>query len=230
MLRTFLMMVGFVSATVVTMNGFAMECASYEQIQGKLRSKYGEQKIFSGFTDTEDKQAANVIYEFWANPERGNWSLIANKLIIFQYNGNTIHENCVFIVNSGKRHHLTSTRHQDLDIDAEKTDSSASADEPTDTTPLYNCVPRDRHAQALKNRHDEIPVLQALAEDKALIEIYGSSDSWTITRVKAREVRNLMTGAPLTDTSTGQEIHQLCSSPAFSGKSWGLYQISEQPI
>jgi hypothetical protein len=184
--------------------------------------------IFSGFADSDEKHAANVIYELWANPARGNWSLIANKLVIFQYDGTPVSKNCVYMVNSGKQHHLVATRH-DMEVEPEKIIQSTSEPAEQQST-LYNCVPRGIHAQALKTRHDEVPILQALDEDKAMIEVYGSRNSWTITQVKAREVRNVMTGAPLTDTKTGQEIHQLCSSPAFSGKTWGLYPFKNQHI
>jgi hypothetical protein len=227
MFRNVSIILVFLAINGIVIDGFAGECDSYDQIQAKLNGKYGEQMIFSGFADSEENHSANVIYELWANPERGNWSLISNKLIMFQYDVTADSNNCVYMVNSGKQHHLVATRH-DMQIEPEKT--VKIEEEPADQSALYNCVPRGVHAQALKTRHDEIPVLQALDEEAALIEVYGSHNSWTITRVKSREVRNVMTGAPLTDIKTGQEIHQLCSSPAFSGKTWSLYPFKNQHI
>jgi hypothetical protein len=37
-------------------------------------------------------------------------------------------------------------------------------------------------------------------------------------------VINPVTGIPVLDANTGQEIYQLCAMPVFSGKSWGLFK------
>ena len=156
---------------------------------------------------------------------------------------------CAFIVNSGKRHQvlsqeptladnsefgLVATMEPAEPLQAEplqaepnaSTEPSASSAAPaaptaaSQITPYMNCIPHERHAKALKERYNEVPVVQALAEDDTVLEIYGSENSWTITQAKIREVRNTATGRPLTNEKTGQKIHQLCSDPAYSGKTW----------
>lgn len=226
---------GLILLPLATMaSGFAFECSSYEQMRAKLQEKYGEQVVFSGFSDSEKSQAANAIYEFWANPEQGNWSLTANKLIIFEYHGTIVNKNCVILLDSGKRHHLVEAG---ANSQAEVPNKSNSIPEPdkhspdtmTDTS-LYNCVPRGMHARALKKSYGEESLLQGLSDEEALIEVYASGNSWTITRVQAREVRNIMTGTKLTDDKTGQEIHQFCSSPSYSGKSWSLHPAQKPSV
>ena len=216
---------GLFAATIMSAQSSAFECRTYDEVTAKLDKKYGEQLMFNGFTDSDSKTAANAIYEFWANPGKGNWSLIARKLFLFQHKTGVFSKSCVFIVNSGKQYYKNNPH--PLLTDNTNSDIQVAATEPTK---YVNCIPRDRHARALKERYDEEPFVHALTDDETIVEIYGSDTSWTITRAKIREVRSTMTGRPLMDESTGQHIHQLCSDPAFSGKTWGQFAAVEEHI
>lgn len=202
----------------------AYECPDYNRVTGQLDKKFHEQMVFSGFTDSKDNKAAAAVYEFWANPEKGTWSLIAHKLLQFQIDGSTKTRDCAFIVNSGKKFQLT------------KVDPKTGTPDPSEQATTMNtsmnpgCIPHAFYAQTLKTKYKEVPVLQAIAKNEAMVEIYGSADSWTITSTKVQSSRNTMTGTVLRDEETGQEIHQLCSRPAFSGKSWGMFGFIEEHI
>ena len=223
MLKKFLLLASCLTLSLASVAAIASECPDYDRVTTQLGKKFHEQMVFSGFTDSKDKQAAAAIYEFWANPEKGNWSLIAHKLLQFQIDGKTKTKDCAFIVNSGKQFQLTK-----IDPEVTAVDVNNQAETATPTNP--SCIPHDFYAQTLKNRYQEVPVVQALAKDDAMVEIYASADSWTITSTKVQSSRNTMTGTVLRDEKTGQEIHQLCSRPAFSGKSWGTFQFVEKHI
>lgn len=208
----------------------AVECVPYEDITGKLEKTYGEQLVFNGFADADNRPSAPAVYELWVNPERGNWSLVSHQVYLFQRNSQTkMHtKSCARIVSSGKRHDVLTGPAATATALAEQPAQLALAEEPAATEPAarpqLNCLPREQHAKALKDRYNEVPVLRALADDDTVLEVYGSADSWTITKAGIREVRNTVTGMPLTDKNSGQKIHQLCSDPAYSGKTWGLFE------
>jgi hypothetical protein len=210
----------------VGMDAFSDECADYDRITAQLGKQYREQMIFSGFADAENKKAAAGIYEFWANPERGNWSLIAHKLLQFQTGDTTVTKDCALIVNSGKRFHLPQ-----IDTNVTPALETTAETDPAEIPPsLSNCVPHGFYARILKRKYQEVPVLQALSKSENMVEIYGSKNSWTIAQTSLQSSRNRITGAMLRDENTGQEIRQFCSQPAFSGKSWGLFPFVEEHI
>jgi hypothetical protein len=219
-----LISIWFLSAACT--EALAGECADYDRITAQLGKQYHEQLIFSGFADARDSKAAAAIYEFWANPERGSWSLVAHKLLQFQIDDSSVTKDCALIVNAGKRFHLPQVE-QDAGNALETTAETDTVEMPSSQT---SCIPHSFYAQILKRKYQEVPVLQALTKTDDLIEIYGSADSWTITQTKLQSSRNRVTGAVLRDEKTGQEIHQLCSQPAFSGKSWGLFAFIEEHI
>lgn len=224
--RGLLFGVGLIAFGLAAHDALAEDCMSYDQMKAKLSRRYGEQLVFSGFADSDTNKASNAIFEFWANPSQGNWSLIVQKLMQFQYENVKLTKNCAFIVNTGKQHQV---------VEAMRYTDGAAA--PKDEPPLlpandydYNCTPRNQHAQVLKEKHHEVPVVQALTADEEILEIFGSDNSWTITNARIREVRHSLTGAPLTDAKTGQEIHEFCSTPAYSGKTWGLFPATQDNI
>ncbi len=207
-------------AALLAFSANTMACTDYDRLTSQLDRKFKEQRFFSGLTNSNDKRAAAAVYEFWANPKKGSWSLVAHKLLQFQIDGKTKTKDCAFIVNSGKRFQLAS-----INLDAEPSNQAESAL----AAPMNpSCIPHDFYAQTLKTRYQEVPVVQALAKDDAMVEIYGSADSWTITSTQVQSSRNPMTGVVLRDGETGQEIHQLCSRPAFSGRSWSTYDFEDR--
>lgn len=222
---------GLLALSIACTEALAEQCSSYEELGINLEKQYGEQRVFSGFANREGDKAAATIYEFWSNPERSTWSLVAHKLLQVHYEGRQITRECAFVVRSGNRHRLA-------DKEVAVTDSAQPAvagQEVSAASALSylqspGCVSPSSSARALKERYGEEPVLRALTEDGAIIEIHGGHSSWTITGAWIREARNPITGAMLRDTSTGQEIHQLCSVALFSGKSWGLFSIQEDAI
>lgn len=229
------------AAVLITPSAAAFDCHPYEEVTAKLSSSYSEQLLFSAFADADDKTGSNSVYELWVNPERGNWSLLAHRVFLFQRDTSTgvQAKSCSLIVSSGKKHRLLSAQPVAASPDqigppqaqpagVELNDDEGSGVATINST--LNCIPRERHAAALKQRYNEVPLMRALAEDDTVLEFYGSGDSWTITQSKIREVRNTMTGRPLIDQITGQKIHQLCSDPAYSGKTWTLFDPSQSHI
>lgn len=195
----------------------ASVCPSYEEVQNSLERTYGESKIFGGFADDDD-HSATAIYEFWANPERGTWSLVAQKLIQFQYGNRTTTRHCTFVINSGSQHRLMT------DHDEFKT-ATREANAAPNTRHYPGCVPRSSFAYQLETDYHETPLLYALASDGALVEVYGGEESWTIFRSQLKGIAHPLVGQPLTDPQTAQEIRQLCFTAAFSGKSWGIFPV-----
>lgn len=198
----------------------ASVCPSYEQVQNSLERTYGEKKIFGGFADDDD-HSATAIYEFWANPELGSWSLVAQKLIQFQYGSQTSTRHCTFVINSGIQHVLMTAT--DDFKPTTTTESTASRSAPRHP----GCVPRSSFAHSLETDYQEAPILYALASDGALVEVYGGKKSWTIFRSQVKGLTQPRAGEPLTDPNTAQEIRQLCFTASFSGKSWGVFPIME---
>lgn len=210
----------------------AGECADYDRITAQLGKKYGEQMLFTGFADTADKKTAAAIYEFWANPERGNWSLLAHKLLQLQIGGENVTKDCALIVNTGKRFHLSQIEAiGDRAIKDRGIETTAEAED-TGTLPpsMSSCVPHQFYARILQRKYQEVAVLHALTKTEDMLEIYGGKESWTIAQTRLQSSKNRLTGTVLRDEKTGQEIHQLCSMPAFSGKSWGLSSFVEDHI
>lgn len=193
-------------------------CPTYDEVAGKLEKRYGEQKLFSGFGELDAGAGANAVYEFWSNPQRGNWTLLAHKLLLFQDGGRRVTRSCAFVVDSGKRH-------RDLaELTAPASPAVADAGAPTASGP--NCVARSQHAQVLADKYHERPTVQALSNDKSLLEIYAGEASWTITRARVRELHHPISGAALRDRKTGQEIRSLCSRAVYSGGQWGRFALS----
>lgn len=263
---------GLAVCSLVGAQAAAFDCHSYDEVTAKLTDTYKEQVVFSGFTDSDTRPDANAIYELWVNPDGGNWSLLAQRVFLFQRDAKAgvVGKSCVQIVNSGKRHRMLRSQPvvdlatspgssseltgsgpatvpgpgaaPDLAETAIAAQTPPSADDSVMDGPVepvgpvavengagslatnLNCIPRERHAAALKERYNEVPIMRALADDDTVLEIYGSNESWTITLAKIREVRNTMTGRPLTEELTGQKIHQLCSDPAYSGKTWTVFE------
>ena len=242
----------FLTLGLLATNAQALTCKSYGEVAAKLAKKYGERMMFSGFTNSAENNMATSVYEFWANPNRGNWSLLAHKLFLIQVDETVISKSCAFIVKSGKEHRLRTSLQSrpaltdepvvvNAQSDAVQPDAvqeaiesqAAVASAPTTNTvptPFLNCIPRAQHAKALKDRYNEVPVLQALADDQSMMEVFSSKNSWTITQAKLREVRSSMNGMPVVEKQTGQRIHQLCSDPAYSGKTWSLLRIEQDHI
>lgn len=211
----------------------AFECTPYEELTGKLQKTYSEQLVFNGFTDSDERPNASAVYELWVNPERGNWSLVNHQVYLFQRDSeaDVMTKSCARIVSSGKRHDMLqrATAAEVVAPESSPVNDTAEA-QPLAVAPQFNCITRERHAKALKDRYNEVPVLRALADDQTVVEFYGSGDSWTITQAGIREVRNTVTGMPLTEQQSGQKIHLLCSDPAYSGKTWGLFEPTKKHI
>lgn len=196
--------------TVSTAAAAADVCPNYDEVTGKLGKRYHEQKLFSGFSDNAGGDGSSAMYEFWGNPQRGSWSLIAHKLMLFQDGGRQTTRACAYVVSSGKGF-------RQLGADAQRPQPGGEFN-PEQT----RCMARAQHARLLADRYQERPLVSALATDQSLLEIYAGHDSWTVTRAKMREMKNPLNGAALRDSRTGQEIRRLCSSAMFSGVTWGL--------
>ncbi|MFO1349182.1 MAG: hypothetical protein U1F68_00285 [Gammaproteobacteria bacterium] len=204
----------------------AGECLSYAQMQAKLGGNAGEQLIFSGFEDSAGKPSANAIYEFWANPRQGNWSLVVQELMLLRNGAVSVTKNCVSAVVSGHQHHLIAARRNS----ARAAPGAAEVNSVASAASGHDCIPRDRYAAILQAHQQEAPIIRALTDEGSVVEIYAGAVSWTIANTEIRKIRDDTTGTPLTDATSGQEIHELCSAPAFSGKSWGLFTVVDPDI
>lgn len=225
-IRIALLGVACFSALLSTHEAAAGECPAYDDVTAQLEKKYSEQRLFSGFVYHEDSNNVGAIYEFWANPAHGNWTLLARKLVMFQYHGRQVTRDCGFITSSGKGYNLVN-----LSAGSHPAEASDKPEQAGVTAPLNSsCIPHSRLASALLERYEEKPVLQALTKDSALVEIYASKDSWTITRAQLQGLKNAFTGTPLHDVKTGQEIRQICSTAVFSGQDWGFFELNEDHI
>lgn len=216
---------GLFAITTVATDALAESCPSYEEVTAKLNKQYGEQIIFTGFTDSGSERKATSVFEFWSNPERGSWSLVAHKLVLIQADGRQVSKDCAFVVKAGTQHQILPA--VAVDNQPEVADSA----ETEVTEPLNrNCIPHSQHAKALRERYQEEPVLQAITSDKTLLEIYGGNASWTIVQSQIKALTNPMTGTAMRAPETGQEIHQMCSTALSAGTSWGTSEIEHDTI
>ena len=219
-----------ISALFSTHKVVAGECPAYDEVTAQLEKKYSEQRLFSGFAYQQDSKNVGAIYEFWSNPKHGNWSLVARKLVMFQYHGRQVTRDCGFVTSAGQGYNLVTLKTNSENV-AAMPDAPGQSEAAGVTAPLNSsCIPHSRLAYALLERYQEKPVLQALTKDSALIEIYASKDSWTITKAQLQGVKNSLNGTPLLDVKTGQEIRQICSTAVFSGQNWGLFDLHEDHI
>jgi hypothetical protein len=212
-----------VISSFITTSAQAFECLTYQSIQTQLLRQYGEQPLFRGFADAKSEKGSNEIYELWGNPENGSWSLIVQKLLVYQSHGKEMNKSCTLIIASGSEFSPTSSfPTKDSSDRITKPGHSAVLSE----TRQYNgqCIPHSRFVRELDKRFNESSVLLAISPAGSIIEIFVSPDSWTMVSASAGSVTHPVTGAPMTNPVTGQEIYQLCSMPIYSGKSWGLFE------
>lgn len=203
-------------------------CPSYRQVTDQLREKYGEQLLFSGFPDKASLPETRSVYEVWGNPTAGSWTLIVDKLILFQNGRVETTGQCAFVIQSGRRHSLLAAD------DGREPDPARSDDQPARprlagaSRPPADprCLTHSDQSRLLQDGFRERPVLRALTDDETMLEVYAGAASWTLTRTRIGQGRDKMSqpaGEP-------QEVRRLCTTPMFSGKTWALAQIERQTI
>lgn len=223
MFKNAVYLAGFFIFAVNVASAQESRCASYEQLTDRLSQQFGEQKLFGAFNDSPQSGSASTVYEFWSNPERGNWSLVALKLVAFLYAHKKVTSACAFLVDSGQFHQLL----KEASGSVKSPDNDSSNDNDGFGGP--GCLAHNRLAEILADRHKERPILHALTNDQSLLEVYGGTNSWTIARAKLQGLRNPLSGGALPEQPAGQEeVFGLCSLPILSGKSWGLFNLMPQ--